>query len=147
MIKNDLMNICSKISPVNQFKLISLSFLIILLFAKPILGLIHIWTTTADYSHGFFVIPISLFMVWQKRETILSTSTRASWAGFPLFLAGSVSYLIAVITKFHTFTFFSMIAVLLSLTLFLVGYKITKILLLPILFLLLCFPFLMHIIS
>jgi len=140
MIKDDVINMYSKLSPVNQFKLITLSLLIIFLFAKPILNLTHVWINNADYSHGFFVIPVSLFMVWQKRKTILSTPAKASWAGFPLFLAGSVLYLIAVITKFHSLTFFSMIAVLLSLTLFLAGYKITKILLLPILFLVFMFP-------
>ena len=140
MIKDDLKKIRSNIIPANQFKLITLSILIILLFANPILQLVHLWKNNADYSHGFFVIPTSLFILWQKREDILSTSAKASWTGFPLFLAGSIGYLIAVITKFHTLTYLSMVAILLSLLLFLVGYKLTRILLFPVLFLLFMFP-------
>jgi len=140
MIKDDLIKIRSKILPANQFKLITLSILIILLFANPILHLVHFWYNNPDYSHGFVVIPTSLFILWQKREDILSTSAKASWAGFPLLLAGSIGYLIAVITKFQTLTYLSMVVTLLSLLLFLVGYKLTRILLFPVLFLLFMFP-------
>lgn len=140
MIKDDLIKIRSNILPANQFKLITLSILIILLFANPILNLVHLWYNNPDYSHGFFVIPTSLVILWLKREDILSTSAKASWAGLPLFLAGSIGYLIAVITKFHTLTYLSMVATLLSLLLFLVGYKLTRILLFPVLFLLFMFP-------
>jgi exosortase len=130
----------NNIAPANQIKIIPLFILTTLLFAPVILELFNVWCTSDDYSHGFFVIPIALYMVWHKRHDLLSVPLKPLWIGFPIFVAGAVTYLVSFIAKFHTLTHLSMIVVILGLFLFLTGWTLTKKLLFPVLFLLFMFP-------
>lgn len=124
----------------NRIKIITVSILTTLLFAPVLLELINKWSTSVDLSHGFFVIPISLFLVWHKREKLLKLRSEPSWKGLPIFAAGSIIYLIAFITKFHTMLYLSMPIIILGLLLFLTGRQSTRELIFPVLFLLFMFP-------
>jgi exosortase len=121
-------------------KTIILFSLVGLLFAPVIFELFKLWIASEDYSHGFLVMPLSFYMVWRKRKTLLSLRPQPLWVGLPIFVAGMVSYLLSFITKFHTLTHLSMIVILIGLLLFLRGWYSTKELLLPVLFLLFMFP-------
>lgn len=124
----------------NKIKIVTLSILITLLFAPVILQLIKTWSEQEDYSHGYFVIPISLYMVWQKRQKLQNLPVKASWMGLPILIAGAIVYLVSFLTKFHTLMHLSMIIIVLSLVIFLAGWKFTKELSLPVFFLLFMFP-------
>lgn len=139
-IKNSIIEIRSNISPADQLKIIILSFLVLILFAPTIIELTGVWYNNDDYSHGFFVIPIAFFMLWQKREKLFLVASQSSWIGFPFFVAGAIVYVISFITNFHTLTNISMIILILSLLIFISGWKLTVLLLFPVLFLLFMFP-------
>jgi len=123
-----------------MIKITIFSGLIILLFSPVILKLITIWSTNADYSHGFLVIPISVFMLWKKRQKIFILSAKPSWIGLPILIAGLICYLLSFFTNFNTLIYFSMLLIIFSLLLFLIGWQLTKELLTPILFLIFMFP-------
>lgn len=139
-VTNDIKELYRDIKREDKIKLGVVSFLVILLFAPNILRLIHTWSTNGDYSHGFLVIPIALYLVFAKREKLLSLSPKPLWFGLPIFVVGVVTYVVSFLTRFHTLTHLSMIVILVGLLLFLTGWQITKVLLLPILFLLFMFP-------
>lgn len=139
-IKDSLIELQANITFVNQIKIVGLSIFVTVLFAPIILELIKNWSTNDDYSHGFFVIPISLYMVWRKRQKLLSLPTKPLWVGLPIFIIGIIIYFISFVVKFHTLTHLSIIVIILSLLLFLTGWQFTKKLLLPVLFLLFMFP-------
>lgn len=139
-IKDDFFEIRSQISIRAQLKLIVLLILTVGLFAPALYSLIHTWSTSEDYSHGFFVIPIALFMVWKKREQLVSSESASSWICAPVFLLAVLSYMVAVVTNFHTLTHLSIIITIFSLLMFIAGSKTTSILLWPLLFLIFMFP-------
>ncbi len=140
MRKNSVPEIRSDFSPADPLKIMLLSLLLLLLFSPTLLDLIRTWNSNPDYSHGFFVIPIALFMVWQKRQHILNLPQKSLWAGLPAFIAGITIYYIGFITRFHTLMHLSMIFVVLGLLLFLCGWERTMAVFFPILFLLFMFP-------
>lgn len=47
------------------------------------------WDANPNYSHGFLIPPIVVFVVWRMRERLAATPVRASWWGVPVVL-GSV---------------------------------------------------------
>jgi len=110
------------------------------LFTPDLVRLLHAWIGNDDYSHGFFVIPITLWIVWQKRQKLLSLPAKPSWLGFPLFIGGVTIYSVGLVTRFHTLTHLSMVITILGLLLFFSGWRPTKELLFPVLFLLFMFP-------
>ena len=130
----------SNASTLFRGKTIILFTLVVILFAPVIFKLIRVWIASEDYSHGFFVIPLSFYMFWRKRTTLLSSPLQPLWLGLPVFGAGIVAYFISSVTKFHTLTHLSMLVIIVGLLLFLRGWYSTKELLLPVLFLLFMFP-------
>ena len=111
-----------------------------MLFAPVVSRLTHIWNNNGDYSHGFFVIPIAIFMVWQKRQYISTLPLNSSWVGLPFFIIGVLIYYICFITSFHTLMNLSIILIILALLLFTAGWRITVAIFFPVLFLLFMFP-------
>lgn len=63
-------------------------------FASVFAALIATWWSVADYSHGFFVIPIALYLAWTRRASFPAQLSPAPFVGLLLLLASmSVSYL------------------------------------------------------
>ncbi len=138
--KTEIIRVQSNLTRENKFKIGVVSVLVALLFAPVTIELIGVWISQDDYSHGFFVLPIALYMTWQKREDLSQLPLAPLRIGLPLLAGSTMIYVVSFLTKFHTLSHLSMVIVLLSLVLFFAGWKVTKALMLPVLFLLFMFP-------
>lgn len=124
----------------NKYKIGILALLTIILFGPVFIELFDVWSNNEDYSHGFFVIPISLYIAWGKRDEILIATLKSSWVGLPLLICGAFAYLVALLVRFHSLTYLSMMMIIVGILLFLGGWRLIKILFLPVVFLLFMFP-------
>lgn len=140
MKDNNITLLGLEIPLVSFVRIVALVFLIILLFVPALLKLIDIWYNNPDYSHGFLVIPIFLYMIWRKRELLLSLEIRPSWIGFPILSLGLIGYFIGFLTMFNTLANLSIVVTIIGLLLFLAGWRMLKEMSLPVLFLLFMFP-------
>lgn len=107
----------------NRYKAIFIAGLVLILFAKPLYQLAQVWMNDADYSHGFFVIPISIYMLWLKRSYWLNAEMNRSWLGFSIFAMGTFLYSIGIITNFNSLVYLAIVQILLGLCMFLLGLK------------------------
>jgi exosortase len=48
--------------------------------------LVGAWNRIPDYSHGFFVVPLAVFILWMRREQYPGISGHLAWAGLGLLL-------------------------------------------------------------
>ena len=64
------------------------------LFRDVIVKLVHDWGIDENYSHGFLVVPLVVYILWRERDHLASSPTRPSMAGLVL-IAGSVAMLVA----------------------------------------------------
>ncbi len=55
--------------------------LLILAYFPVVAQLVAQWSTDEDVGHGFFVIPVAAFIVWQRREQILALRYQPAWWG------------------------------------------------------------------
>lgn len=46
------------------------------------LGLMDKWSKDPNYSHGFFVIPIALYILWERRESLDLSRIKPNWFFF-----------------------------------------------------------------
>src|SRR5215211_8722497 len=53
------------------------------------------WLSNPDYTHGFFVIPISLWLLWLRREHAPVATMRIDWRGLTLLILAGVVRIIA----------------------------------------------------
>lgn len=53
----------------------------------PTLGqFIHAWQTQPDYSHGWLVVPVAAYILWQRRAECPAPSHQRAWLGLVMLL-------------------------------------------------------------
>lgn len=68
---------------------------LILLFYLPVIrGLIFDWARDANYSHGFLIVPVSVYMFYRKRQELRFPAKSSPW-GAALIIAGSSLMILA----------------------------------------------------
>ncbi|MFH2055554.1 MAG: exosortase/archaeosortase family protein [bacterium] len=110
------------------------------IYGPVLFGLIDDWNHDDNYSHGFLVIPISVFLIWQKRKVLREiTLDTCNWG--LLLLAGSLVLLLVGVAgaEFYS-TRVSMVGVLAGVVLYLTGWRFTREIWFPIAFLLFMIP-------
>jgi exosortase len=102
--------------------------------------LVNDWYVDENYSHGFLIVPIALYFVWERRKRLREAPrTPCSWSIF--IVLGSMALLLAGILGSELFlTRISILGTTAGIILFLFGRNHLKILILPIAFLLLMIP-------
>jgi exosortase len=96
-----------------------------------------------DYTHAYFILPISLWLVWRKREFLKpdsSSSLLITILSLFLLVLGLSAYLLGWRLDFLLISTLSMIPVCLGLVLFLYGQRAARELLFPFFYLLLLIP-------
>ena len=110
------------------------------LYYKVFLGLIDDWSTNDNYSHGFFIPLISLYMIYTMRAELQTCTSRPANWGLLFLIAGLGQLLVATTGSEFFLQRTSMIPVLLGLVLYLFGSGYTKKILLPVCYLLFMIP-------
>ena len=120
--------------------LILVLFSFAVLYREVIVKLVRDWSIDDNYSHGFLIVPLALFFVWERRAKLAAAVPNRSMAGLALVVL-SVAVLIAGVLGSELFLMrTSMLSMIAGIVLFLYGTQHLKILAFPILFLLLMIP-------
>ncbi len=115
----------SSLSSQNRNILIGLSLLLVLLAATyyQALGrLVGIWYDIPDYVYGFFVVPFSVFLLWDRRELLKDAKFKTSWWSIPCFLLGAMMRIYGEYRFNQAVEAFSMIPILVGIVLFVAGW-------------------------
>jgi hypothetical protein len=67
--------------------------------------LVLAWYRNEDYSHGFFVVPIVIYMLWRKRETLKRIPQDASLWGLMLMAVSLLVYYVGHVGQIVTLSF------------------------------------------
>jgi exosortase len=110
------------------------------LYQHVIAKLVHDWYIDDNYSHGFLIVPIALYFVWERRAKLKAASRASSYWGIVIVLVSMASLLAGVLGSELFLTRISILGTMAGAVLYLYGWNHLKILLLPIAFLLLMIP-------
>src|SRR5581483_9083314 len=102
-----------------------------------------LWRDCLDddsYSHGLLVLPVALFLVWQKRRTLTSTPLAPHSAGLIVILAAMALYAAGTLGAELFTTRVSFVVLLAGAVLYVCGPAHLRALAFPIAFLLLMIP-------
>jgi len=103
-------------------------------------NLVLAWYNSDDYSHGFFIVPICVFIIWQKRKTLAETPIRSSSWGLAVVILALLMYLLGHLGEIATVASFSMVLVLAGLAIYFFGFQMFKELMFPLFLLLFMIP-------
>jgi exosortase A len=121
--------------------------MLIFLFASflavyyPVLsGLYKVWDSSDDYSHGFLIIPVSLYILWQNRTTLSAQKIEGNWFGLLLAVFALFMFLFGKFGAIFTLSSVSMVVFIWGAVIFLLGFKTFQICSFPLVFLLFMIP-------
>ncbi|MDF1830632.1 VPLPA-CTERM-specific exosortase XrtD [Cycloclasticus pugetii] len=97
------------------------------------------WGKQEEYSHGYLIPLVSLYILWEKRGLILSAASQPLWSGVWLTVIALLLLLIGEVSAIYLLIQYSFILALIGLSLVTIG-KGTKYTLAPILLLLFAIP-------
>lgn len=96
-------------------------------FRVPIAWMVDRWEAPdSDYSHGYFVPLVVLYLVWRDREALMREPGRPSLVGLAVFLAGLLLYLTSGVITFYSACAWALIPILWGLSGFLFGWPVMK---------------------
>ncbi len=113
----------------------------LLVYHESLIDMVSVWGQSKTYEHGFVILPISLWLVWRKREQIKQAPLGTSWIPVVLLLLPTLLWMVG---KAADVALFEHVAAVFSVQLLiwaLIGTPLTKVLFFPIFYLVFCIPF------
>ena len=110
------------------------------MYSDSLAYMLGLWANSEDYSHGFFVPLISLFLIWQARHRLAVIEVTHSWWGLLIIAVGLGLYWIGELATLYIVLHVSLWLVLVGLVISLIGVQGAKIIGFPLFYLLACIP-------
>ena len=92
------------------------------------------WENQEEYSHGFLIPLVTLYILWEKKGLILSSVATPQWSGVWLILIASIVFLIGEVSALYLLIQYAFVLALIGISLVTIGkgtrYTVTPILLL-----------------
>jgi exosortase len=122
------------------FQIVILAGAFLALFHNTIIHLVKDWIDNPNFSHGFLVPAIAVYMIWQRREELSGLPARPGNWGLVILTAGMLAHIVGNIGA-ELFTMrMAIIITLLGLAVYLLGGKVVKRILVPIVYLVFMVP-------
>lgn len=61
----------------------------VVVYKEAILGMEAIWSRSDTFAHGYFILPISVWLLWRDKANLLASKVSSTWLPLPI-LAGSL---------------------------------------------------------
>ncbi|WP_290703266.1 VPLPA-CTERM-specific exosortase XrtD [Amphritea sp.] len=119
---------------------LSLLVLILLLFSESLYSLVLEWWNSEEYGHGLFMPFIGAYILWSKRGEISRLPLRSATSGVICSFLGLTLYVSAVLADLESVKHYSFIIVLTGYVLFIGGWALFRIALVPLALLVLVIP-------
>lgn len=102
--------------------------------------LIGRWNRQEEYSHGFFIPLISVWLLWNRRDALLNSLGNPSWLGVLLVATAMIMLVLGEVTALFILIQYGFLICLLGLVLVFGGIPLSRVTLLPIAFLAFAIP-------
>ena len=99
-----------------------------------------IWWRSDTYAHGLVVAPATLWLMWRKRATLATLTPSPSMLGLVGMLGAALLWLAGDLVAINAVTQFAFIALIVTSVPTLLGWRVTRVLLFPLLYLFLAVP-------
>jgi exosortase len=112
----------------------------LMLYRHVISDLMNGWLADSNYSHGFLVAPLAMFIVWQRRERLFAAPQQPSVWGLVLAALSLAALVVGVLGAEVFTTRLSMIGVVAGAVWFLYGRAHLRLVVFPLVLMLLTLP-------
>ena len=109
-------------------------------FSKALLELVRRWSEQEEYSHGFLIPIVTIWLLWTRRAELRESLGQPSWLGPILILIAFFMNALGQLGALFILPQIGFVIALAGLVLALGGYQLLRVCLVPIVFLLFAIP-------
>ena len=109
-------------------------------FGEALLELVTRWERQEEYSHGFLVPVVAVWMLWARRDVVLASIGRPAWSGPLLILVAAGLHVIGELSAIFILSQVGFIVALLGIALGVGGQSLLRATFIPIVFLFFAIP-------
>jgi len=113
----------------------------LIIFAPTFVSMFRTWMNSATFFHCILILPISGFLIWQRRHDLARLPVRMSSTGFAALVSSVIVWHLASLIHVQVGQQFAMIAALVSGALFVFGPAVVKAIRFPLAFAVFAVPF------
>lgn len=110
-------------------------------FAETVAATVETWWSASSYNHGLIVVPVVLFLLWDRRHDLARLTPRASAWGLPLIAAASAAWTVGETVHALVVQQFALVGMIWGVVLTVVGPRAAWGMAFPLAFLLFGVPF------
>ena len=88
------------------------SLLTLGLFWPTAWSMVETWWQRETFTHGFLVVPITLWLIWHRRRHLAAVVPTASWFGYAAFLMAALGWLAGYLADVRVVAQFGLIGML-----------------------------------
>ncbi|PRC93535.1 exosortase A [Solimicrobium silvestre] len=132
----------------NYWKILAKGLAIVAAFIAPFLiyfstttSIISIWNSSETFAHGYIILPISLWLIWRRRQALALLPIQPFWPGLALILVAGAGWMLADLGDVQVVRQYSFVALLPLTVLVILGWRMALTMAFPLCFLMLAVPF------
>lgn len=137
---NDSQKVIWKIGLPVVVTLIVATVLLYSIFSDGLRHMLGYWANREEYSHGFFIPIIAVFLLWQKKNILEQMVFSGSWLGVVTVFLGIGAYFLGELSGIYTFIEYGSIVAIVGLVLSFTGLKALRVILIPLIVLFFMIP-------
>lgn len=99
-----------------------------------------VWERSETYAHGYLIFPISIWLIWRKRDVLAQIQPHPDWLGLILLALAGAGWLLADASSVNVVGQYAFIAMLISMVWVLLGREFLWAAFFPLMFLFLAVP-------
>ncbi len=119
---------------------IALVLTVFAIFWQTSWSMVSIWIRSETFTHGFLILPISAYLIWQKRKDLLQCTPAPNWWGIPLLIGLGLVWLVAHSASVLVLEQLAMMAMIPTLVWTVLGWQVTWAIAFPLAFLIFAVP-------
>ncbi|WFP52049.1 VPLPA-CTERM-specific exosortase XrtD [Methylomonas sp. EFPC3] len=116
--------------------------LLCLVFRDSLAEMVNTWTNVEEYSHGFFIPCITVYLIWMRRsELSLTQNVRESTPGLAVIVLGLLIFILGGLATIKTMEQYAFLIVLVGVFISAFGFQGLRTSAVPLMFLIFMVPF------
>jgi exosortase A len=113
----------------------------LLIYFGTVQSMIAIWNRSDTFTHQYCILPICLWLIWRRRETLTRMTPQPWWPALIALLGCGTAWLLGTLAGVQGVSQYAVVATIILATLTLLGRRISWAIAFPLLFLLAAVPF------
>ncbi len=89
-------------------------------------SLVSVWNTSEEYSHGFFIVPICLYMLYKKRHELAAEEVKPSNWGLAIVVFSLLIYVASDLAEIITLRSLTIISTLAGIVVYFYGFPMLR---------------------